>query len=177
MDTLLVVKDLDTVFRFRGPTNGLTVRDFDSDGHDDIIIHHITNMPGIEELIRYSTHSNGFVEVQLFSSFPSSTELQGTGLFYSYHRSGCADMNWDSDLFFLDDSMAVRVGNIHGEGCEDITRTLARISYAADSGTSDDLVVMDSLVFDAGCSSGVSKWDFIREYWTANWKEFLESNR
>jgi hypothetical protein len=171
-DTLLVVQRNDTVFRFHGPTNGLTVRDLDEDGNDDIILHHVTNVPGIEEVVRYSSQRGRFVEVVGFTSFPASEQIEGTGLFYSYHRSGCADLNWDSDLFYLQDTAAVRIGNMHGEGCEDVSVPMIRVSKFPDALVPERSVQVDSMTFDPTCSGSQSKWGIIEEYWTSNWRTF-----
>gem|GEM_PF-5245252 len=45
-------------------------------------------------------HKNSKGSGTLITS-PPPQRINGTHYFYSYHKSGCADMDWDSDLFYI----------------------------------------------------------------------------
>ncbi|MGY0041238.1 XAC2610-related protein [Pedobacter sp. NJ-S-72] len=75
--------------------------DFNGDGYKDLLISYATNVPGIQDLILFNPKNNKFRKVTGFTGFPASQRIKGTNYYYSYHRSGCADMYWDSDLYEL----------------------------------------------------------------------------
>jgi hypothetical protein len=54
---------------------------------------------------------------QNFNAFPDPKSIQGTKYYYSCHNNGCADMDWVSDLFYINNFKAERIGMIDGVGC------------------------------------------------------------
>jgi hypothetical protein len=96
--------------------------DFDGDGFKDIILDYYSNVADRSDLILYDKNHKRFVLIKDFPDYPASIKLKGTNLFYSYHRSGCADYNWDSDLFKIVNFKIIRIGNISGEECVDPPR-------------------------------------------------------
>ena len=79
----------------------------------------MTNVPDIQNLLIYSPKSKSFKEVRNFDSFPYPQKIANSGYYYSYHRNGCADMNWVSDLFHIDNYDCVKIGSIKGYECGD----------------------------------------------------------
>ncbi|MEO3408114.1 hypothetical protein AAFN85_29640 [Mucilaginibacter sp. CAU 1740] len=92
--------------------------DFDRDGYKDLLIEYFSNTPGDNALFLYNKSMRNFTEVKNFGSFAAATRLGNTNLYYSYERAGCADMNWNSDLFKINNYKAIAIGHIAGLGCE-----------------------------------------------------------
>ncbi|QCE43380.1 hypothetical protein [Psychroserpens sp. NJDZ02] len=160
------LKSLDGKELYRNDNNPyeFVFTDFNEDGFLDIELHFITNVPDVNEILIFNSESNTFLEIENFSNFPSSVKIKNTNYYYSYHRSGCADSNWDSDLYFLESTKAVRIGNISGIGCEGEYETGIFISKVI--GDNKELVkkVKREPEYYA------DKWDFIKNYWTKNYK-------
>eukprot|EP01132_Coremiostelium_polycephalum_P020907 gene20907-24848_t len=117
-DRIFVIKEnRDTIFTRNDFSPDFEFKDFNGDGYKDIIIHYRTNVPGIEDLLLYAADEKTFKEVLDFQSFPAPEKIKGTDYYYSYHRSGCADMNWTSDLFYIKNYKAIRIGTIEGYEC------------------------------------------------------------
>ena len=140
--------------------------DFNEDGFLDIELHFISNVPDVNEILIFNPKSKSFTEIENFSSFPASVKIKGVDLFYSYHRSGCADSNWDSDLFYLKENRAVKIGNISGIGCTGEGETGIFISKVVDE--KEQLV--EKLLREPGYYD--DKWDFIENYWSENYRRF-----
>lgn len=140
--------------------------DFNEDGYLDIELHFMTNVPGINELLIFDPEFKSFKEIENFSSFPSSLKIKGTDLFYSYHRSGCADANWDSDLFYFKENIAIKIGNIHAIECDNENDNGIYIyKVNGENKKQIKLIPIEKKDFD-------NKWDFIEKYWTENYTEF-----
>lgn len=145
-------------------------KDFDKDGYKDIFLDNGGNTPERFELLLYVPTSKSFRKVKNFKNFPAPENIRGTKYFYSYHKSGCADLNWDSDLFYIKDFKAVRLANISGRECEN-------------SGINDGLYIskltgnkkllFKTLPIDTVHKFKDDKWGFIKKYWTENYKLFL----
>lgn len=145
--------------------------DFDKDGYEDIRFHYLSNTPSVQDLILFDFKSKLFKKVENFSNYPAPEKIGNTKYYYSYHRSGCADMNWDSDLFYIDNFKIIRIGNISGRECNDRdvkdgiyinkvkgeTETLYRTLSIETIGKYEDY-----------------KWGFIKVYWTKNYSKFTE---
>ncbi len=108
----------DTIVK-ENAVNDCILKDIDGNGLPDLMISHISNVPGIADLFMFDERIASFRKVEDFSRFPAAEDLKGTSCFYSYHRSGCADRNWDSDLFYIKDFKTYCIGNIAGRECGD----------------------------------------------------------
>ncbi len=91
--------------------------DFNYDGYKDLLITYIANVPDICDLLLYNHRTHTFKQVRGFEKFPEPIRIPHTTFYYSYHASGCADANWDSDLFKIVNFKAIRMGNIQGLEC------------------------------------------------------------
>ncbi len=141
--------------------------DFNSDGFKDIRITYFSNVPGVDVLLLYDKHTRTFKMLKDFIQFPSALRLPHTRYYYSYHRSGCADMNWDSDLFKIVNFKAIRLGNIKGLECGGkegifITKAKGEILKAHKQFTISTISHYKNY-----------KWGFIRNYWLHYYKEFI----
>ncbi len=145
-------------------------KDFNKDGYKDIFLDHGGNTPGRFDLLLYIPATKSFRQIKDFESFPDPAEIIGTKYFYSYHRSGCADMNWDSDLFYIKNYKAIRVANI--SGCE-----------CGKSGIKDGLyisrirgekkILFKTLPIETIYKNKGDKWKFIKVYWAKNNRFFM----
>ena len=89
-----------------------------------------------------------------------------TGFYYSYHRSGCADSNWDSDLFVIKNHRAIRIGNISGIGCEGTGKQ----EFSSRKLEKKKKELIKEILREPGYYD--DKWDFIKNYWTKNHEKF-----
>jgi hypothetical protein len=141
-------------------------KDFNEDGFLDIELHFMTNVPDVNEILIFNPESKKFIEIENFSSFPASIKIENTDYYYSYQRSGCADSNWDSDLYFLKENKAVRIGNIHAIECENEDDNGIYIyKVNGENEKQLKLIPIEKKDFD-------NKWEFIEKYWTENYKKF-----
>jgi hypothetical protein len=158
-DTVLNQGDLYFNFEFR---------DFNGDGLSDIVVHPLTNVPGIQDLLLFNKDKMSFTKVSGFENFPDPKPIHGTDYFYSYHRSGCADNFWDSDLFYIDKFETHLLANISGNECEGekgiiVSKVVDGKKKTVNNFTIDILEKYDD-----------RKWGFIAEYWTKNYSRFTK---
>lgn len=161
----------DTVLRKKGYYFDAEFKDFNKDGHQDIILHYSSNTPIVLDLFLYVPTTGKFREIKNFRDFPAPEQIKGTKFYYSYHKSGCADMNWDSDLFYIENFKAIRIGHIAGRQCDN--RDDMKDAVYIYKVRSDKEKLFNTLPIDTIWKYKDYKWDFIREYWTKNYKVFL----
>jgi hypothetical protein len=149
----------------------LKFQDFNNDGFKDIIIGYYSNVPAISDLILYDPHTRKFVQIKDFSDYPDAIRLKGTNLFYSYHRSGCADNNWDSDLFKVVKFKIVRIGNISGRTCVD-PPDKPGIYVSKLKGKRE--LLFEKFAINKPADFKDCKWGFIEWYWKNNYTKFSE---
>ena len=140
--------------------------DFNEDGFSDIVLHFMTNVPDVNEILIFNPELKSFVEIENFSSFPASKKIEETELYYSYHRSGCADSNWDSDLYYLEKSRAIKIGNIHVLECDNENENgIYFYRVNGDKKKQLEYIPIENKNFE-------NKWEFIEKYWTENYHKF-----
>jgi len=157
----------DTVYIHDGfASNGFEFEDFDNNGILDIRLYQITNVGGISELIFYDKENKIFKAVKEFDNFPDPSKINKTNYWYSYHGSGCADINWGSELFKIENFKAIKIGEIEGFGCEDEKEN--GIFIYKINGDSKKRIYSEKR------KSGYynDKWDFIQKYWNENYRKF-----
>lgn len=140
--------------------------DFNEDGFLDIELHFITNTPDVKEILIYNSDLKEFTEIKNFSSFPLPIKIKNTDYYYSYHRSGCADSNWDSDLFYLEENKGVKIGNIHAIECgNENDDGIYFYKINGENKKQIKLIPIENKGFE-------NKWIFIEKYWTENYQKF-----
>ena len=140
--------------------------DFNEDGFTDIELHFMTNVPNVNEILIFNPKSKSFIEIENFSNFPTSTKIKNTNYYYSYHRSGCADSNWDSDLFYIKENKVVKIGNIHTIECDNENDNGVYIyKFIGEDIKQIKLLPIENKGFE-------DKWRFIEKYWSENYKLF-----
>lgn len=139
--------------------------DFDNDGFKDLII----NFVGYQDLILYDSKSKQFERIANFVNYPNPKPIMGTKYFYSYHKSGCADNVWDSDLFYIEDFRTVKIGNIHGHDCDNEPIENGIYIYKIQGENKDPI---RTLPIDTLNQYSDYKWGFIADFWIKNFKMF-----
>jgi len=161
----------DTLIKKEDPYIYAEFKDFNKDGYKDIILHYSSNAAMVLDLFLYLPTLNKFKEVKDFREFPAPERIIGTKYYYSYHKSGCADMNWDSDLFYIKDFKAISIGNISGRQCDNQDGRKDAVYISKVRG--DREVLFKTLPIDTIWKYKDFKWGFIKEYWTKNYRLFL----
>jgi hypothetical protein len=165
--TLYVVTKEDTIIKIPDASPDISFYDFNGDGFKDIRVTYVTNVPEVQEMLLFDKRTNTFKQIDNFSNFPAPNALKGTKYFYSYHKSGCADMNWDSDLFYIQHYKAIRIGNIAGRECDDQDDIyIHRIKGGKK-------ILFKRLPITTIQQYKEYKWGFIKAYWTKNYKKFI----
>ena len=140
--------------------------DFNEDGFSDIELHFMTNVPNVNEILIFNPELKSFTEIENFSSFPASVKIKETNLYYSYQRSGCADYNWESDLFYLQENKAITIGNIQAIECEnESNRGIYFYKVSGEEMEQLEYIPIEKKNFE-------DKWEFLENYWTENYKKF-----
>lgn len=157
-----------------GGLSSIELIDFDKDGFSDILISYIANNT-TELLYLFDKTSNNFEFIENFISFPDAVQLKNNPRFYySYSRAGCADMNWESDLFYIKDSKIIPIGHIDGFGCDDdvINYSQSIKVYRTNRKEKMDLHLLETLPYKENVAHFDNKWNFIEAYWNKNYKKF-----
>ncbi|MCZ8216364.1 MAG: hypothetical protein O9262_09015, partial [Cyclobacteriaceae bacterium] len=158
-DTVLNQGDLYFEFEFH---------DFNGDSLSDIVVHPLTNVPGIQNLLLFDKVKMSFTQVSDFESFPNPKPILGTKYFYSYHRSGCADNYWESDLFYIEEFKTHLLANISGNECEGEKGIIVSKSFAGERKIVDKFPIEILEKYDD------QKWGFIADYWKKNYSKFIK---
>jgi hypothetical protein len=140
--------------------------DFNSDGYLDIKLTYLGNS-GINFLYLFDQTSSIFKNVKGFDDYPEATQLKANPEFYySYHKAGCADMNWISDLFRIENFKTIKLGQIHGQGCEaEEAPQMIEIFKMQQLGQEKrELVEKHSYI--EMIPDHIDKWAFIEKYWS-----------
>ncbi len=149
--------------------------DFDSDGNADILIDYIGNN-STYFLYLYDPASVRFRSIEGYVRFPDAVQLQAAPeCYYSYHRAGCADMDWVSDLFKIVDFKIIHLGHIYGKGCsfdDETSSPVIEISKVESHNGDRISVLLEELPYRQYIPEHGDKWDFIRDYWNKNYSGF-----
>lgn len=166
--TVFHAKRADLYLTFE-PLAHFTFTDFNGDGYPDLVLQYFSNVPGRSDLILYDRRLKKFIQVQGFSNYPEAKRIANSDSFYSYHRSGCADLDWDSDLFKIENDKIIAVGNISGRLCESSSEPKG---IFISKKTGKKLHQLKTLPGNSLNAFNGNKMQFIDHYWTANYKSF-----
>lgn len=162
------VTSIDTII-----TSGLIDMRFTDINNDKIpellIVHGGNNFA--YELYMIDPNTKTYQLIDQFDLYPEAKQLDtDKNCYYSYHRAGCADMVWISDLFKIVNNKTVLLARIEGECC------------GSESGQQDRIVVLkkypdkfvetDSFICSIIEKYDDTKWGFIKDYWTKNIKKY-----
>lgn len=96
---------VDTLYK-EGMLN-VELTDLNKDHRPDIMVTYIGNNPTYF-LYLFDPSKNEFKKLEGYDNFPDAIQLKSYPLFYySYHRAGCADFDWMSDLFKIQNSLPI----------------------------------------------------------------------
>ena len=142
-------------------------KDFNKDGYNDVFLEWGGNIPDRNSLYLFVPSSGKFKELKNFSDFPSPKFIKGTKYSFSYYRAGCADNTWGSDLFYITNNTAIKIGNIKGEGCgiKDGIYIYKVKAHKKILFKTFPLITIDKYKDQ--------KWGFLKQYWTKNYSSFL----
>ena len=104
---------------------------------------------------------------QNFKAFPDPKPIQGTKYYYSYHKNGCADMDWVSGLFYINNIKAERIGMIDGEGCGPDEVKTAIYIYKVKKNKKTLFKVYPKNTIE---KYKEYKWGFMRQFWPEKYK-------
>jgi hypothetical protein len=157
-----------------GGLSDLKFTDFDNDGNKDIMLTYRGNN-FTYNLYLFDKASNVFKFVEGFYRFPEAIQLKkNPKYYYSYHRAGCADMDWVSDLFYIDNFKTIHIGHIYGQGCDFEVKEnpqVIEISKINDNKEENGKVV-EKLPYLKNIPEFGYKWDYIKKYWNTNYGKF-----
>ena len=157
----------DTIY---GGLNGLDFPDINKDGNNDLLLPYIGNNFTFF-LYLFDGVNNCFKKLEGFERFPEAVQLKShSELYYSYHRAGCADLDWVSDLFRIENFKTIHIGHIYGMSCEDRPQVI-EIYKVKDKNEQNETLV-DKLSYLKNIPNFEDKWEFIETYWNKNYAKF-----
>lgn len=148
--------------------------DFNEDGNKDILIGYFGNYDTYF-LYLFDKTTNKFIKIKDFEDFPNSVQLKSNPkYYYSYHRAGCADYNWESDLFKIENFKIVHLGNIEGKGCDIEVKVKPQVIdiYKVPKNNESNKKLVEKLPYLKHIKKYNQKWTFIEKYWNKNYAKF-----
>lgn len=165
---LILNEKFDTIYKYFDYIDEYEILDFNEDGFKDLRLDYITNTPDVVDIVLFDSISKRFEIVKDLGYYPSPFKIKNSNYYYSYHRAGCADLNWESDLFYIKDYRCIKIGNISGRGCGYEKRNGIFINKIVDKKAVEiNWIKRDSGYYD-------DKWEFIENYWTKNHLKFTK---
>lgn len=148
--------------------------DFNKDGNSDILFTYMGNNPTYE-IYLFDKTTNDFKYLKGFDRFPEAVQIETNPKYYfSYQRAGCADMNWISDLFYIDNFKTIHIGHIYGQGCDFELKENPQIIeiYMVFEDNEENKKEIEKLPYLKNIPDFGDKWDFIERYWNKNYGKF-----
>jgi hypothetical protein len=162
-NTSIVNEAKDTIYKNSNPVGSIEFVDIDEDGYKDFVMDYISNYQNCD-IGFYDKRTRTFKVIANFDGQP--VKIKDSQYYYSYARAGCADSNWYSELFYIENYILHKIGIIEGKGCEDEEENGVFIYMTGNKGKT----LIKSIPRKAG--SYKDKWDFIETYWNKNYKLF-----
>jgi len=146
---------------------------FNDDDYPDLRVMYMTNVPDIGNVYLYDSGNHAFRKIDDVSHFPAAQRLMNTACYYSYHRSGCADQNWGSELFIIKDFKTYCIGRIEAYGCANGEGDPKDGIYVyKQHGENDEGILINTIPIDTIGTYEDYKWGFIADYWTKQYRLF-----
>lgn len=144
--------------------------DLNKDNNSDILVSYIGNNP-TNDLYLFDPTNNIFRNLEGFIKYPDAVQLKAYPKFYySYHRAGCADLDWVSDLFKIENFKTIQIGRIYGMSCEDNPQVIEIYKIIDNKEGREKLV--EKLPYFKHIPQFEDKWKFIEKYWEKNFEKF-----
>lgn len=153
---------------------GFEFTDFNKDGNPDILFTYIGNNSSYD-IYLFDNKTDEFKNLDGFDRFPEAIQLKvNPKYYYSYHRAGCADMNWVSDLFYIDNFKTIQIGHIYGQGCDFEVKENPQIIeiYKVLRNDEENKKLIKNLPYIKNIPKFGDKWKFIEKYWNNNYEKF-----
>ena len=144
------------------------------DENIDILLTYIGNNSSYE-LYLFDKSENQYKFLEGYDRFSEAIQLKtNPKYYYSYQRAGCADMNWVSDLFYIDNFKTVCVGHIYGQGCDFEVKENPQIIeiYKVFEENEKNKKEIEKLPYLKNIPDFGDKWNFIEKYWNKNYGKF-----
>lgn len=141
--------------------------DFNKDGFIDVIINHPSNRV-LQTLLLYKPGSKTFVLIDDFIEFPNSKKIKSTKFYYSYQGNGCAQNDWSSYLYKIENNKIIKIGLIDGEGCLENDKNGI---YIYNIKSKESILIK---YIKRGEGFWKDKWDLIDNYWNENYMVFSD---
>ena len=171
---LFILRENDTILKkIDYSPFGNKLLDFNNDKYTDILFILPGNTTEIYELFIFDSIAKSFQEIEDFDNYPEPLRVKNTIYYYSYHSSGCADFNWDSDLFLIKGFEIEKLANIHAIGCQNNTADQGIFVYKYES---NNIKPFETINFLEINKFKDSKWGFIKEYWESNYQKFISNH-
>lgn len=162
-----ILKEKDTIYKVDETGIGsLEFIDFNQDGYKDIMFAYTSNYPAYE-LGLYNQKTKNFSFITNYPEYPNSTKIGNTNYYYSYSKAGCADANWISHLFYIENYTIIPIGFIHGIGCGNEKTGIYIYKINGDEKTQISFIPKKT-------GYDENKWAFIEKYWTENYTLFVK---
>jgi len=148
--------------------------DFNKDGYPDIMLTYMGNNDTYL-LYLFDNMTKKFKKVVDFENYPEAIQLTtNRKYYYSYHRAGCADLDWMSDLFKIVDFKVIQIGHIYGLGCDFEVKKNPQVIkiYKVLNNNKDKRHLIAKLPYLKHIPNRGDKWVFIKKYWNKNFKVF-----
>lgn len=146
----------------------LEFKDINGDGYPDLVVHYKSNIPNVTDAALYDKRSKKFVLITGYPNYPASERILNSNFYYSYHTGGCADMDWDSDLYKIVKYKIIPLGTISGKGCESSSEKLGIYIYKMRHKKEN---LIKSLPITDLAKGG--KEAFIKAYWGGKYRDFI----
>ena len=160
----------DTLARKSGNYYETEFSDFNKDGFKDILVHSSGSAGMTIDLFLYLPQTARFKEVQDMGLFPAAEAVNGAkNYYYSYRKSGCGDMNWDSDLVLVADFKAQKIGTISGRQCNNRDMQDGVYIYKVVNGKA---ALGKILPVATIWQFKDARWGFLKDYWSKNYQLF-----
>lgn len=162
----LTTSSNDTIIKREDYFEQVKLIDFNKDGYKDLRIEYISNTAGDGCLYLFDKNRKTF-RLLKNEDYPNPEFLKGK-YFYSYHRSGCADLNWVSNLFKIVNFSAVKLASISGNGCGDKFDGIFIYQFHGET-----KILKRKFPISKINSYKNYKWGFIKSYWKENYSKFI----
>jgi hypothetical protein len=134
-----------------------------------LVVHGGNNF--VYDLYMIDAKTQTYKLVDQYNLYPEAKQLDvDKSCYYSYHRAGCADMVWVSDLFKIVNNKTVLLGTIKGECCGSESGQEDRI--VALKKYPDKFIETDFFKCTEIEKYDDTKWGFIKDYWNKNIKKY-----
>lgn len=148
--------------------------DFNRDGNSDIMLSYMGNN-STHSLYLFDPKSTMFKNIEGFEKFPEAIQLKSNpAYYYSYKRAGCADLNWVSNLFKIEDFKAIKLGHIYGQGCDSEEKEYPQVIdvYKVKSNREEKKILVEKLPYLEYIADFADKWGLIEKYWNEKYRNF-----